>query len=376
MPVQCSNQLSYEVTQLRAGQFVGLMFPRERNVHSPTPSTDSENTVEDDLEENDENKTKEDSPLCSKETTKNPKSTKMPTKSRPKQAHKQREEEEFLLIKGIANSLGQNASNKAKSGQDGQCETFGSHVCETLQKLQPATNFLWSKDHDVFFCREVLVTEPYQHKLRSIERGRAWEQVAQHLNAITELKFRVTARSVRDRYTHLITKKANQLKYEEGDSEIEVIQTELDILLEEIIEREKDAKQQLELGVGYKKRKEENEKLSAEDICKQAMERMSQTAKRKEEEGSGDSSEKLSEEYAFKQEKLPMWTKEQEAADKREREKNERQDRAFQQQNEVMVALMKQQQQQMQNLQAMFLNQQQQQQTQALMAFLEGNAKK
>ena len=26
MPVQCSNQLSYEVTQLRAGQFVGLMF--------------------------------------------------------------------------------------------------------------------------------------------------------------------------------------------------------------------------------------------------------------------------------------------------------------------------------------------------------------
>ena len=25
MPVQCSNQLSYEVTQLRAGQFVGLM---------------------------------------------------------------------------------------------------------------------------------------------------------------------------------------------------------------------------------------------------------------------------------------------------------------------------------------------------------------
>ena len=26
MPVQCSHQLSYEVTQWRAGQFVGLMF--------------------------------------------------------------------------------------------------------------------------------------------------------------------------------------------------------------------------------------------------------------------------------------------------------------------------------------------------------------
>ena len=31
-PVQCSNQLSYEVTQLRGDQFVGLMFSRERNV--------------------------------------------------------------------------------------------------------------------------------------------------------------------------------------------------------------------------------------------------------------------------------------------------------------------------------------------------------
>ena len=29
MPVQCSNQLSYEVTQLRADQLVGLMFSRE-----------------------------------------------------------------------------------------------------------------------------------------------------------------------------------------------------------------------------------------------------------------------------------------------------------------------------------------------------------
>ena len=32
MPVQCSNQLSYEVIRWRAGHFVGLMFSRERNV--------------------------------------------------------------------------------------------------------------------------------------------------------------------------------------------------------------------------------------------------------------------------------------------------------------------------------------------------------
>ena len=32
MPVQWSNQLSYEVTQWSVGQLVGLMFSRERNV--------------------------------------------------------------------------------------------------------------------------------------------------------------------------------------------------------------------------------------------------------------------------------------------------------------------------------------------------------
>ena len=194
--------------------------------------------------------------------------------------------------------------------------------------------------------------------------------MAQHLNSIKELQFRVTPGSVRDRYTHLTTKKANQLKHEEGARGIEVIQTELEVLLEEILDREREAKKQLELGVGDKKKIEEIEKISAEDMHKQAMERMSQTAKRKDEEGGGDSSgvkkktnrrgshelfqyfeEKWSKEYALKQEKLAMQMKEQEASDKRERERNERQDRAAQQQNELMVAMMKQQQQQQQQLQ-------------------------
>ena len=32
MPLQCSNHMSYEVTQFRVDQFVGLMFSRESNV--------------------------------------------------------------------------------------------------------------------------------------------------------------------------------------------------------------------------------------------------------------------------------------------------------------------------------------------------------
>ena len=61
----------------------------------------------------------------------------------------------------------------------------------------------------ILFCRELLVTEPYVHKVRSIERAKAWEQIASNLNSIQAPKFRVTTRSVHDCYTHLTTRKAD-----------------------------------------------------------------------------------------------------------------------------------------------------------------------
>ena len=45
MSVQCSNQLSYEVTQCKTGQFVGLMFSRERNVAEVMGSSPVESPV-------------------------------------------------------------------------------------------------------------------------------------------------------------------------------------------------------------------------------------------------------------------------------------------------------------------------------------------
>ena len=48
-------------------------------------------------------------------------------------------------------------------------------------------------DHDVIMCREVLVSKPYKFKPRTPERGQSWESVAQQLNSIHQLSFRVTA---------------------------------------------------------------------------------------------------------------------------------------------------------------------------------------
>ena len=231
-------------------------------------------------------------------------------------------------------------------------------------------------------CREVLVSEPYKFKLRTPERGQAWESLAQQLNSIHQPKFRVTARSVRDRFSLLSTKYAQKLRMEERASGIEVEQTELERLIDEILEREKDAKRELDSKDREKKSKADKEKATAEQVRKQAMERM---AKRNDDQenkqkkpkirrSTGDAIEYLRErsenDREHKKEELEVRKREIEV-------QAEKQDQAQKQQQAMFSALMaqiQQQQQQQQNVQAMLVAQQQQQ-TKLLMAFMESNKK-
>ena len=109
------------------------------------------------------------------------------------------------------------------------------------------------------------------------ERGQSWESVAQQLNSINQPSFGVTTRSIRDQLTLLSTKYAQNLRMEEKASGIDVEQTDLDSLLEEILEREKEAKKDLESKDRDKKSKVEKEKATAEEVRKRgkrALERM------------------------------------------------------------------------------------------------------
>ena len=102
------------------------------------------------------------------------------------------------------------------------------------------TNFVLSKHNDTLFRREILLYEPFKFKVRSVERKKALETIAGDLNAIEDPKFRVTARSVQ--YAYLTSRKSTQLKDVERASGIAVLETELDVVLEEILEKEKEAK--------------------------------------------------------------------------------------------------------------------------------------
>ena len=83
--------------------------------------------------------------------------------------------------------------------------------------------------------------------MRSTERGQGWNNIAAHPNSLQQPKLRLTAKIVRDRST-LLRQKQKLLCDEEKASGIKVPeQTELDILLEDILEREKIAKEKSDL---------------------------------------------------------------------------------------------------------------------------------
>ncbi|KAL1254815.1 hypothetical protein QQF64_012876 [Cirrhinus molitorella] len=92
----------------------------------------------------------------------------------------------------------------------------------------------WTEKHDVLLCKQILCEEPHKYKKSSVNRGKAWSTIADTLNYSQDLTFKVTQRSVRERFTLLQEKYRDRNK--NGGTSAET--TELDDLIEEITERE------------------------------------------------------------------------------------------------------------------------------------------
>ena len=146
--------------------------------------------------------------------------------------------------------------------------------------------FIWKKEHEEYFLKEILVAEPYMHKPKSAEQGQKWKIIMENLNKLEKPKFRVTVRSVRDRFTKMVERFKKLEKEEDNASGItgaefdEVYQGMMDIF-----ERMDEAKQIWEYENEAEKEKQATENSKAEDMRKNATESLSETRKRKEEEG-------------------------------------------------------------------------------------------
>ncbi|KAM7445117.1 hypothetical protein ABFA07_006374 [Porites harrisoni] len=71
----------------------------------------------------------------------------------------------------------------------------------------------WTMAHDILLCREMLATNPFKAKGKTIQRTKIWETVVQHPEEIEEPPFKITVRAVRDRYSLecLVNKKQVEL---------------------------------------------------------------------------------------------------------------------------------------------------------------------
>ena len=132
----------------------------------------------------------------------------------------------------------------------------------------------WTGDHDHSLCQEILALEPFKAKKGSIARGQIWDEIASNLNSLENPRFKVTKRSVRERYTLLIEKLKKKLKEEEKASGIETDINDVEKALEEILEKEADAENTLPTD------KKRVDNVKAVEMRNRAMESMRTTQKR------------------------------------------------------------------------------------------------
>ena len=148
----------------------------------------------------------------------------------------------------------------------------------------------WTEEHDVILVREMLANSPFAGTKRgTVQRGRKWNEISEHLLQVEAPKFKVDQRGVRERYGLLAKAYRRKIREEErsrasGISTPEL--TEVEQALEDLIVREDEADRDQQ-ETAAQKRKVKEDKKDAEEVRKRAMERLGDRMKRSEIEGKG-----------------------------------------------------------------------------------------
>ena len=144
---------------------------------------------------------------------------------------------------------------------------------------------VWLETHDVLLCREIPNIRPWKHRAGSPERKLCWDEISTILNSIDEPYFKLTPKSVRNRYS-LIAKKFKSKQNEENKaSGISPEITELNEALQDITERFNEADLDRDKESAEKKSKQAEDLIKAQEIRNQSLETFGDTRKRKEDTG-------------------------------------------------------------------------------------------
>ncbi|CAH3139413.1 unnamed protein product [Pocillopora meandrina] len=159
--------------------------------------------------------------------------------------------------------------------------------------MLPRTVMEWTKQHDKALLGEMTISDLFQYKKGTPERGQLWDSIAGNLNAMDYPKFKVAKRSCRDRWTLLRTKYKRRMSEEIQATGIDAEVGELDEIIEDLIGKEDAAIDSDKEG----KKKAEADKKAAEEIRIKAMERFGNTRKRGGEDGEEGAKNKKKEKW-------------------------------------------------------------------------------
>ncbi|XP_044178592.1 nucleoporin GLE1-like [Acropora millepora] len=218
----------------------------------------------------------------------------------------------------------------------------------------------WAQDHDLVLCRELLVINPFQAKYKTTARAKLWDQAVEDLAKTTRPAFKksLDKRAVQERYRLLTEKFKKRMAKERIESGINPTMSELDVLVEELVEREQTEKHHRENDDKSNSKKKED----GEEMRQKALEKLGETSKRKSEKEGEDGKPKKTRksssdtiEYLREKRQQEMKLKEKHLElEKSQQEEEKRKNDAF-----FNVMLQQQQQQQQQQL-MMMLSQQSQ----------------
>ena len=132
------------------------------------------------------------------------------------------------------------------------------------------------------------------YKPGSKERGYCYDRIAESLNAINDVYFKVDQRALRDRIKKLLKFHVSKRNGEEKASGMEVEHSELDDLVLDIYDQHKQIENETSEASEKVKIAKDQDKLVAEEIRACAVERLSETRKRNlDTVDNGDQSQKV-----------------------------------------------------------------------------------
>ncbi|XP_028408235.1 uncharacterized protein LOC114530820 [Dendronephthya gigantea] len=150
------------------------------------------------------------------------------------------------------------------------------------EKTTSSAPMKWTELHDQLLVREILLVQPWTSKKASPERGEAWLKIATSLNSLQSPVFRVTQRSVRDRFTLLEKKYKKKVREETLASGICCEENEVDLGMDEIVSLFYEADMEHEKNAAEKKKKLEEDANQAAEMRQQSLESFGETRKRSE----------------------------------------------------------------------------------------------